>query len=237
MPQKKTFAFKSGKDLIRHALALDYFQDQGKNGSVPIPAVYKAGDSPLTLVVGENASGKSFFRRIIGAICAQAKEKTEYIPISMEGRRSTSYMPWLAMVYGDESWQATGAISASTVATGIKTSQGRDSRHVVFWDEPDLGLSDSWAAGVGVKLREFTKNPPKHLTAAFVVTHSKALVSQILDTNPSYLHLGTPPDQAPQSLMEWFEAPVIPRDIDDLAELSHKRFKSIQRILDRPSDR
>jgi len=230
VPTKKTFAFRSGPDLIRHALSLDYFTEF--EGKVAIPTFYLPGEIPLTVIVGDNASGKSFFRRVIGAICAQAKEKTEYIPISMEGRRSTSYMPWLAMVYGDESWQATGAISASTVTMGIKTSKSRDHRHVVFWDEPDLGLSDSWSAGLGVKIREFASTPPEHLVAAFIVTHSKALVSQLLELSPHYLHVGTPPEKAPQSLMSWFEAPVIPRDIDKLGDAAHKRFKAIQKILD-----
>lgn len=230
MPSKKTFAFGSGADLIRHALSLDYFQDI--DGSVAIPVLHRPGEGPLTVIVGDNASGKSFFRRIVGAICAQAKEKTEFIPISMEGRRSVSYMPWLALVYGDESWQATGAISAGTVTTGMKTSQGREGRHVLFWDEPDLGLSDAWSAGVGVKLREFSRNPPPHLVASFIVTHSKALVSQLLDSNPHYMHVGVDPEEAPQTLTEWFERPVIPRDIEELGEVAHKRFKTIQKILE-----
>lgn len=230
MPRKQTFQFKSPQDLIGHALSLDYFQEL--DGSVAIPAHFQEGTGPLVLVVGDNASGKSFFRRIVSAICAQAKEKTEMISISMEGRRSTGFYPWLALVYGDESWQSTGALSASTVTTGIKTSQGREGRHVLFWDEPDLGLSDAWASGVGRALAAFSKAPSSHLVSAFVVTHSKALVSQLLDSNPHYLHLGAPPEDAPRSLMEWFEAPVIPRDIEELGEASHKRFKAIQKILD-----
>lgn len=231
MPKKKTFRFNTGPDLVRQALTLDYFNEF--RGKVAIPVFSREGTGKLTVVVGENASGKSFLRRVIGAICAQAEKKTEYIPISMEGRRNVGMMPWLSMVYGDESWQATGVNSTGTVTTGIRTSQGRTERHVVFWDEPDLGLSDSWAAGMGVKFAEFSRKPPKHLVGCFVVTHNKALVAQLLDTNPHYLHVGTPPEKAPQSLQEWFEAPVKPKDLDTLGEQAHKRFKAIQAILDR----
>jgi hypothetical protein len=184
-------------------------------------------------VVGDNASGKSFLRRILGLICKQASEKTEFMPISMEGRRHISYMPWLTFVYGDEETQATGVNSSDTVLSGISTSNSRESRHVIFWDEPDLGLSDSWAAGLGQKLAEFTRNPPAHLTGAFIVTHNKALVSQLLDVNPHYLHLGVDPEKAPKTLSEWFERPVKPRDIQELQVESRKRFKLIQKILDR----
>jgi hypothetical protein len=230
MPSKRTFNFNNVVDLVQIALELDYFQEI--SGHVTIPAYWREGAGPLCLVVGDNASGKSFFRRIVGAVCSQAKQKTEYIPISMEARRTISYYPWLTFVYGDEETQATGVNSTETVLGGIRTSEGREDRHVIFWDEPDLGLSDSWAAGLGQKIAEFAKKPPKHLTAAFVVTHNKSLVSQLFDVNPHFLHLGVNPEEAPHSLVEWFESPVKPRNIDKLHEESHKRFKAIQKILD-----
>lgn len=231
MPSKRTFNFSNAVDLVQIALDLDYFQEI--NGHVTIPAYWREGEGPLCLVTGDNASGKSFFRRIIGAVCAQAKEKVEYIPISMEARRTISYNPWLTFVYGDEETEATGVNSTETVLGGIRTSEGRTSNHVIFWDEPDLGLSDSWAAGLGQKLAEFAKKAPTYLTAAFVVTHNKALVSQLFDVNPHFLHLGVDPEKAPHSLVEWFERPVKPRNIDKLHEESRKRFKAIQKILDR----
>lgn len=215
--------------MIRTVLKLDYFQEI--NGHVAIPAYWREGEGPLCLVTGDNASGKSFLRRILGAVCSQAKEETEYIPISMEARRAISNNPWLIFVYGDEETQATGVNSTETVLGGIRTSEGRSSRHVIFWDEPDLGLSDSWAAGLGQKLADFAKKPPKHLTAAFVVTHNKSLVSQLFDVNPHFLHLGVDPEEAPHSPVEWFERPVKPRNIDKLHEESRKRFKAIQKIL------
>lgn len=231
MPSKEQFAFNSASGLVKHALELLYFQEF--EGEVAIPAFWRESSGKMVFVVGENASGKSFFRRVVGAICQQAKSKTEYIPISMEGRRTVSYNPWLSFVYGDEGYQATGVLSSNTVITGVKTSEGRTGRHVIFWDEPDIGLSDSWSAGLGDKLNEFIKNPPEHLVASFVVTHSKSLVARVLDSNPHYLHLGTPPDEAPQSLQAWFEQPIKPRDITKLGAESHRRFKLIQRILGR----
>lgn len=231
MPEKQ-YKFQDASTLVKLALKLDYFQP-GEDGSVPIPALWKKGKGPLTLVVGENASGKSFFRRVIGAICGKASERTEYMPISMEGRRNVAYNPHLVFVYGDEASNATGVNSAYTVTTGIRTSQGRDNRHVIFWDEPDLGLSDSWAAGMGQKFAAFAKEPTEHLVAAFIVTHNRIMVRELLDTEPNYLHLGVEPEKAPQSLLEWVQRPIKARDIDNLAGESHERFKAIQKILNR----
>jgi len=227
--KKPHFAFSHVPALVNAALSQVWF-----TGDKPvIPSVWRKGKTQLCVVVGDNASGKSFFRRVVSAVCSQATKKTEYIPISMEGRRNTAMNIGLSFVYGDESYRATGELSANTVLMGIKTSQGRESRHVIFWDEPDLGLSDAWAAGLGKRLAEFAKEPPKHLVAAFVATHNKSLVAQLLDVEPHYLHLGESPETAPQRLVDWFERPVVPRDIDELAEQSRRRFKAIQKLFPR----
>lgn len=195
-----------------------------------IPHLRVDGSTQLVVVVGDNASGKSLLRRVVQAVCKV--EEVECIHLSMEGRGSTTYNPFRSFIYGDESTQATGANSAFTVLKGIDTCRARDKPHVIFWDEPDLGLSDSWAAGLGQKIAEFAKDLPEHTKAVVLVTHSKSLISQLLDLKPNYVHVGVKPEKAPQTLMNWFEAPVIPRDPEELSELSHKRFRAIQKVLD-----
>jgi hypothetical protein len=219
----RIYKFTSVRTLLDRAFELDYFPKV-------IPYHRADGSGPLVVILGENASGKSFMRRIVQLLCH--KNEIEFMGISMEGRAKVSHAPWLAMVYGDESWQSTGCLSVSTVLSGINTCQGRDTPHVIFWDEPDLGLSDSWAAGVGQKICEFAATPPKHTTAAFVVTHNKALVEQLLPVNPYYVHLGKAPNDAPQTLSAWIKSPVKPRDPELLSKESHRRFKAIQAILD-----
>lgn len=217
--------FSSPATLLDVILDLAYFQ--GEDPAIPFRRV--DGEGKVILVVGDNASGKSFCRRIVQAVCQ--KTKIECIPISVEGRRKISYMPWLTMVYGDEEHEATGVNSTNTVLSGIHTSKGRDTKHVIFWDEPDLGLSEAWAAGVGQKLAEFAKNPPEHLQAALIVSHSRALIREMLPANPFYLHLGVSAEKAPPTLKDWVERPIVPRDPTKLPELSRERFKKIQQIL------
>ncbi len=220
------FRFRSATKLLDHVLSLDYFQPEGKK---PPPISYHRvpGKDPLVVMVGDNASGKSFARRCVTAVAQ--KNKVESIHLSMEGRTGGMSGLMKAMVYGDEDWRSTGENSIATIVTGIKTCEGRENDHVIFWDEPDVGLSDSWAAGVGVAIRKFVQSPPVHTLAIFVVTHRKALVAQLLDADPTYVYFGE--EGAPESLADWVDQPIVPRDIETLADLSHKRFQRIQKIL------
>jgi hypothetical protein len=227
MAEKPTFEFNDAEGLINESLTLDYFSPND-DGVTPIPAHWVPGKGKLVVVVGENASGKSFFRRIVSGVCKSTG--VECMPISMEGRGGY-YGGLRGMIYGDESWQATGVNSARTVKQGILTCESRDKPHVIFWDEPDLGLSENGCAGIGVAIREALTEPPKHTTAAIVVTHSKPLVRELLPLDPHYLHLGS--EDAPKTLFDWLQRPIVPRHPDELLESGHRRFKLIQTILNR----
>jgi hypothetical protein len=223
-----TLKFSNTKQLVERTLELDYFQDP----KPAIPYVWKPGkaDNPLVIVVGENAGGKSFFRRCVNAVCRDNANKVECIPISMEGRRQVSYNVGLAFVYGSEDWEATGINSISTVLTGISTCRSRTSVHVIIWDEPDIGLSEGNAASVGKAIADFTEDPPKHTKASIVITHRKALVEQLVPSQPHYLFLGDA--DAPETLADWLAAPPIVRPLEEVKGLSRKRFLAIQKILD-----
>ena len=227
------FRFKTARKLLDHVLSLDYFQSEGKEPP-PIPFHRVHGRDPLVVMVGDNASGKSFARRLVTAVCR--KVEVESIHISMERRAGGDVTGGMrGFIYGTEDWKSTGENSVGTVLGGIRTCQGREKPHIMFWDEPDIGLSDPWAAGVGVAIRKFVETPPEHTRAVFVVTHSKALVSQLLPVEPHYIYFGD--SEAPASLEHWIEQPAIPRDIEELGKLSHPRFKKIQKILDRVEKR
>lgn len=204
-----------------------YFE--GDTPAIPYHFVETAGK--LAVIVGENAAGKSFVRRLVSEMCRSIH--VEAIPLSMEHRAGGSFMygPARALVYGDEHTFATGANSASLVKTGITTCLGRDSSHVIFWDEPDIGLSDNAAAGAGAAIREFVPEATSHTRAIFVATHSRYLVRELLPLNPHYLHLGLG-DKAPPTLQDWVDRPVVPMDLDRLQKEGHARFKAILAILE-----
>lgn len=216
------------KGMLARILNLAYFKDEA--ATVAIPHLLVPSKGKLLLVTGDNAGGKSFFRRLVHAVTRE--QGTECIHISMESRTGGMYGPARAMVYGDESWESTGSLSVSTVLNGISTCKSRTTPHVMFWDEPDLGLSDSWAAGVGQKIAEFAKAAGDNTRAVILVTHSKALVRELLPAFPWYLHLGAEPEAAPPTVKAWLDAPIVPRNPEELARYSHSRFKKIQAILD-----
>jgi hypothetical protein len=223
MPESD-FPFNNAPSLVRQALTLDYFHPNGR-GEVPIPARFQEGTGSLVLALGENASGKSFFRRIIRQLCKMSG--VENIHLSMEGR-GDSFGGLKSFVYGDEEYRSTGENSAGTIIMTIRTSRGRDNKHVIFWDEPDFGLSDMWAAGAGVEVREFSLAPPPNLVAAILVTHSRAFVRELLPANPPVLWFG---EGEQQTLQGWLDRSTTPRPLSELAEESRIRWKLIQEIL------
>lgn len=190
----------------------------------------------LCLIIGDNASGKSLFRRGVSSWCAkdynfdtQRGPRIENINLSMEGRSGGSmYGPLRGIVYGDEANFATGSNTANLVTGGIKTATGRDKPHVVFWDEPDTGLSDEYAANVGQRIAEFSKNKPDNTIAMFVVTHRRSLVEYVMAAKPHVLFFG---DGAPKTVEDFLTRKVVPADIEELGERGHKLFLKINSIL------
>lgn len=229
--------------LLDWIFELRYFHPE-KDGEAPaMPSFYSPGNSRLVLVLGDNASGKSFFRRLVSAVTNKKNKDTtdhhveEMIHLSMEGRAGTSmYGPAHAMVYGDESWGSTGQLTASTITTGIRTATGRKNSLIMYWDEPDIGMSVNCAAGTGIALRRFVTDAPAHIQAVFITTHSPALAERLCDgINPHYIYLGD--ESGPKNIGEWIDAQrcPVPVDPEALQELSLKRFRRIQTILNSKS--
>lgn len=216
--------------LLEAAFDLAYFHADEGEDEPAIPSHWVRGTSPLVIVVGENASGKSFLRRIIRGLCK--RNDVECIPISMEGRTDTGMgmMPIArALVYGDETYNSTGQLSAGIVQTGLRTCASRDKPHYIYFDEPDFGLSDGWAAGLGVKIREFVETGAPNTQGIFVVTHRRAMVREMMSVDPHYIHLGTM--TPPLTLSDWVNTQSAVRNIEELSEISQRRFKRIQAIL------
>jgi hypothetical protein len=200
---------------------LSYFKASEKE-SGPINAAFDAGNEKFVLVTGENASGKSFVRRLYYAVLKE--EKFEVIHLSQQGRSSSGIVS--SLIYGDESYNSTGYLTSRLISTGIKTCQGRETAHYIIWDEPDIGLSESYAGGVGVAIRKFVENLPELTLGVVVITHSKALVRQLLPVKPSHLRLGGCPD-----LMTWLSTTSEPVGLESLYNRNNTMYDEIQKIL------
>ena len=184
------------------------------------------------VVVGDNATGKSFLRRIITLRCSKANPRIEPIRTSMEERSGAGYMygPMRALIYGDEGIFSTGTNSLNVVRGGIKTSRGREHPNILIFDEPDIGCSDSLAAGLGVQIRDFAADLPEYTRAVFVISHSRYLLQQLVGCDPHILWMGENPGN---SLQEWLTREVVPVDPEEVAEMNITTFRRIQKILDR----
>lgn len=219
----------SSEWVVRDVLEWCYFADEDP----AIPALWVEGRVPLFLVLGENASGKSFFRRCVHQCTELETSIKEVIHLSMEARAGVNFIgPCKVFLYGDEGRRSTGENSAFTVSMAIKTCQEREGDHLLYWDEPDVGMSDGAAAGVGIVIAEFIRSLPEHTKGVFITTHSRVLVEQLLPVEPHYIHLGTSPEQAPPTLQAWLERPIVPILPEELREASRVRFRAIQRLLD-----
>ena len=126
-------------------------------------------------------------------------------------------------LYGDESWEATGAITAKGIVGGVHNSRNRVGKHVLIWDEPDLGLSDSYCAGAGEYIRDFMEDPPEKLQFAMVIAHSRYLVNPLVSLKPHHIHFG--PKNT--NLGEWLERDIDPLPIEELKKIGIERFRKV----------
>lgn len=210
-------------DTIEHffkdMLGLVFF---GKNF---IDATYTAGESKLVLVTGQNATGKSFVRRIVGACLSE--HKIESIALSMEKRAGGVDRIFNTFIWGDEGDNATGSLSSNAIIGAIKTSHSRNKEnkpHVIFWDEPDVGLSDDYAAGAADEIVEFVNAAPEKLKFVVLVTHRRAMLERLALAKPHHVRLGDT-----KTLEEVLTAPVVPRRLEELRERNLAMFRRISK--------
>ncbi len=207
--------------------------------SSPMRAAFLQGDPRLLLVVGENASGKSLvFRMIAGladrhgilAMTLSIRERTGGGLFAMAHMRR-------AMIYGDEETSSTGAVSASVVKRGFDNMRERDGPCILALDEPELGLSDGYAAALGELIGANAAEAGPMACGTIVVTHSRELARGLmrgLGAAPSMIAMTTGGVDAPCGVDAWIESRE-DRSVDDLlrlADASLDRFRRVQRILD-----
>ena len=218
------------------------------DGKTAIPAIYQPGaeGSKLVLVLGENAAGKSLFRRVVnGATHRGVKARydrdpeaipqgrfpvQEFLGLSMQGRTSSGFAS--SCIYGEESYHSTGENSAHTLMGGLKNAAGRTHKCILYYDEPAVGMSARVAAGAGITLRNFIEKGDAPLVQVlFVTAHEPALIRQLAPLSPHYVHLGD--ESGPKTLADWLTAQENPEPVmpDDLKERARERFRLVQKVL------
>jgi hypothetical protein len=203
----------------------------GANGLLPCRLEPGAPGSRVVLATGPNACGKSFVCRFLNMAVAGVREergltaKGEFFHIGMRMRTSgNGILGPKTFVYGDEGDQSTGATSLRAVNGMLRQSPGRDSDHVIALDEPDVGLSDEYAMAMGDKLRAFAAALPARCDALVVVSHSRAMVSRLMELRPHRLRFG------PLSTEEWLASPPRPASVEELDGLADRNLETWRAI-------
>lgn len=186
-------------------------------------------DSKITLIIGENGSGKSLVRRAVMALCEDHEEIKECIHLSMSQRTTACIMR--ALTYGDDSRQSTGAGSLHVVKTCINTSNSRNHKHVIVLDEPDIGASPRLAATMGRLLGEWVL--PESLVQLFIVTHSRELVDELADRRGvNNIYMG----KKPIELFEWMgsiDTPMSDEEVDRFEADTLALFRAMQKWIEK----
>ncbi len=199
----------------------------------PFSARFTEGDRRITLILGDNASGKSLVFRLIGQMAnrhgilpatVSIRERSGAGSSGMEGMRRM-------FMFGDEAEQSTGATSLQAVLDGLSSLE-RDKPSILGLDEPEMGLSDGYARALGEMIGMRATTPPVSSCGIVVVTHSRSLVAGLrkgLDADPGIVW--TSGEHA--SLDEWIANPDerTVRELLDLKDLGVERWRSLQSLM------
>lgn len=190
-------------------------------------------DKPLLIISGDNASGKSFMCKVLKTFISQNDDddlgKVTCMDMSM-GRRTAPDIS-RSFIYGDEGIQSTGETSLKCIIGAVTNSQKYETRHVIMFDEPDIGLSEAFLPALGEYLAQYYEYLPENAEGMILVTHSRRLVKNLMCFNPVTIRMGSN-----QSTKDWLENGSPTKTVDDLLSLtkvSHKRYGDIHKYLDK----
>lgn len=193
----------------------------------PFRIHYVNNNSKVCVITGQNASGKSFLRKILSV--RHEDENVEYIHLSQCGRSSSSGL-MAVMVYGSEHENSTGYISTKGIKGAIKTGIGRNKPFSIMLDEPEIGCSEELALSLSMKIKDNVDNM-EHLNTLYIVTHSRNIVTPLLDLNPNYVNLHNSDDIAYPTIQDWLNRKIQPVDVDELYEKANKNWSAVSKLI------
>lgn len=174
----------------------DYFFDCLNNKTFKFLSANYADESPvfenlylennqskLTIIYGDNASGKSLFGRI--AESHARKSKIHVRSASMNNRIGNGDIEksfQRAMIFGDQSVQSTGATSLKVAIKCLRATLSDDQDSITslsILDEPDIGLSDRFSTTLGLYISQQLKL--FNQSGIILICHNKQLIERLLN--------------------------------------------------------
>ena len=179
----------------------------------------------LLLVTGNNASGKSVFRRLCQSFL---RDEGEVIHLSQQGRAKGGIER--VFIYGNEEDEATGIISANCLIKAFRTSRGREKPHILVFDEPEIGMGEEAQIGAATFIKEQFDDIPKHLMGIVIMTHSRHVVTILKDVpHCGFIHLGNTYKTAD----EWLSRPLVPLSPQQLTKNGIDKWHEVSAALKR----
>lgn len=204
--------------IMEHVAGLKIIEAKAVNYS------FEQGHGGFCLITGENSAGKSVFRKMIASILKK-RLNINTVCTSMEQRTTSGTMRILQCI-GTENEDGTGYNSLRNALSAMRSIKNSRDDLALFLDEPDIGLSDNFSAGFGVKLREYLENPPANLKATFLVTHRKSLINQLVPLKFHHLRVGDN-----KTLDQVMSEEIVPTDPEILFEKNIDTRNALSKIF------
>jgi hypothetical protein len=179
----------------------------------------ECGNEKLVVITGDNASGKSLFRKILHL--NYQDQKITLVNTSQQGRSESGIVR--AMMYGSEADEATGAISTKVFLKAIETGKLGKYPMAILFDEPEIGCSEEVQMAMGIKLASSYLDMKVDCT--YIISHSRQLLKQLAPCNPTHVRLGNF-----ISFEEYLNREVIPYDLELLNSNSVELWRKIEKM-------
>lgn len=209
-------------DLLGEVLKHKYF-----DGVLKVDFQKRMPTSPLFVITGPNASGKSFVSKLIDQY-ARHEYDIEVMNVGMGFRTRQGIAR--SLVFGDEGDSSTGLNSYSAVRGGLSTCEQRTTPHMLILDEPDIGLSESFQGGLGLLLAQFARKMPQHTYGLGIVTHSRRLLAHLDPLRPHHLRCGD--ELLLRQVIAREPKDLAPHEIEAAQARGTAQRRAIQKVID-----
>jgi hypothetical protein len=136
------------------------------------------------------------------------------------------------VAYGVESQSSTSVNTIKSILDTIAEAKKRNFEHIIYIDNPELGLSDNSIASLAGVIGNYLDLANKNTISVIISTHSKIFVKSLIGYDPYYVYLGAT-RESPKSLNEWLEQPIIPTDLSKLLEENKSKLNVLSGITNK----
>ena len=194
-----------------------------------LDAMDKINIHEVTILTGDNASGKSLLRKLLWSrLLEQLPDrdpKKLIIDMSME-RRTGSYasLGALSGMFRDNDVTATSCNSIHFIKmiTNYQNEKEKDKRYLVF-DEPEVGCGEEVQLGLALWINKMREYIVTNTLGLLIITHSRHIVKNVNCDN--FINIeGKTKD-------EWLNREIVPKDPEELYKEADEFFLYLRDCL------